>query len=183
MDPKLLTPADVDAARWELCGDPERSWAAYGGAMRMYRFALGRTWDVAKPSALWILLNPATADHDSDDRTTLRLTVYAESWGYGGFVVVNLFALRSTDPKRLRYAADPVGPGNDDVVLRAATLAGSDPVCGWGNQGAFRGRAQAVTEMLAKDGVTLTALAVTALGNPTHPLYLPRYLTPSPWQP
>lgn len=151
--------------------------------MRMYRFALGRTWNVSKPSALWILLNPATADHDSDDRTTLRLAGYAESWGCGGFVVVNLFALRSSDPKRLRYAPDPVGPGNDDVVLRAATLAGTDPVCGWGNQGAFRGRAQAVTEMLAANGVTLTALAVTALGSPTHPLYLPRHLTPSPWQP
>ena len=183
MEPQLLTPADVDAARWELCGDPERSWAAYGGAMRMYRLALGRTWDVSKPSALWILLNPATADHDSDDRTTVRLAGYAKSWGFGGFVVVNLFALRTTDPKRLRYAADPVGPGNDDVVLRAATLAGSKPVCGWGNHGAFGSRAQAVTQMLATNGVRLTALAVTALGNPTHPLYLPRSLTPSPWQP
>jgi hypothetical protein len=182
MDPRLLTPVEGDASRWELCGDPQRSWAAYGGVMRTYRYALGRTWDASKPQTLWMLLNPSTADHDTDDRTTRRLAGYAEAWGCGGYVLVNLFALRTTDPKRLRWARDPVGPGNEDVVLRAATVAGSAPVCGGGNGGALRGRGRAVADLLTANGVRLTALAVNSAGCPTHPLYLRRDLKPSPWQ-
>ena len=183
MDPRLLAPEDADAAGWELCGDPSASWAAYGGAMHRYRYALGRTWDASKPSALWILLNPSTADHDVDDATTRRLADYAEMWGCGGFVLVNLFALRTTDPKRLRWAFDPVGPGNDDVILQAAILAGSDPVCGWGNHGTLLGRGRAVADTLTAKGIRLTALATNATGFPSHPLFRARCLTPAPWQP
>ena len=183
MDPRLLAPEDSDAARWELCGDLQSSWAAYGGVTRAYRYALGRTWDVTRPPTLWILLNPSTADHNSDDATTRRLAGYAAAWGCGGSVLVNLFALRTTDPKRLRCALDPVGPGNDDVIVRAATLAASDPVCGWGDHGALLGRGQAVAEMLIARSFRLTALAVNATGCPSHPLYRARCLTPSRWQP
>ena len=76
---------------------------------RKYRYVLLRTWDEAKPAVLFIGLNPSTADEEDDDPTILKCINYAKTWGYGKILMVNLFALRSTDPSILIHAADPVG--------------------------------------------------------------------------
>jgi len=126
------------------------------------------------------MLNPSTADEHQLDPTCSRARDYAERWGYGALIVTNVFALRSTDPAGLKRAEDPVGPGNDAAIVRAAKEA-AIVVCAWGNHGALADRSSRVRALLDKSQVPLHCLRLNASGEPAHPLYLPRSLTPSAW--
>ena len=74
-----------------------------------YRYSLTQTWDsgTGKPEnaneysrrIVFVLLNPSTADGRTDDPTVRRCTAFARDWGYEGVVLVNLFAIRGTDPR------------------------------------------------------------------------------------
>ena len=137
-----------------------------------YRYALRRTWDADKPCVLFVGLNPSTADHRVDDPTIRRCIQFALDWGFGRLAVANLFALRSTSPRALRHASDPIGPRNDAWVRRLVCES-QVVVAAWGNYGAFRGRDREVAAMLPAP----KCLATTMRGYPRHPLYLPRETT------
>jgi hypothetical protein len=139
---------------------------------RTYRYLLTRIWDPALRPAVFLMLNPSTADAMDDDPTIRRCTGYAKREGAGGLVVVNLFALRSTDPRVLRHHADPVGPLND-VFIRQATAGAGTVIAAWGAAGVEHGRGPGVTQTLRKRGVALKCLGTTSTGQPRHPLYLP----------
>lgn len=134
-----------------------------------YRYRLWRTWNPEQPALAWIMLNPSTADATDDDPTVRRCIGFAKDWGYGGIVVGNLFALRSTDPSVLKEHPDPVGPRNDDVLRELVDGAG-DIVAAWGTKGTIQNRGQEVRQMLDGD---LIALDTTKDGHPVHPLYQP----------
>lgn len=136
-----------------------------------YRYTLSRTWDNAKPILTWIMLNPSTADAEQDDPTIRRCINFSKAWGYGGIVVVNLFAFRATDPKKLPSSyEDAIGIENDGVIS-INTLA-RDIVCAWGSNGSLHGRAYKVTKHLIASGKTLHCLGFTKDGSPKHPLYV-----------
>ncbi len=65
-----------------------------------YRYTLVRNWDSSLQRLAIIGLNPSTADAVKDDPTIRRCKHFAQAHGYGSFVMLNLFALRSTDPSR-----------------------------------------------------------------------------------
>lgn len=146
-----------------------------------YRYRLMRRWGAPEPRVCWVMLNPSTADASADDPTIRRCVDFSASWGYGALEVVNLFALRSTDPRTLAHTEDPVGPRNDASILAAATLEQTLVVCAWGAGGGLRDRDQAVLAMLRSHGVRLHYLALTKGGQPGHPLYLPKTTTPTLW--
>jgi hypothetical protein len=131
-----------------------------------YRYRLDRRWS-AGPTATFVLLNPSTADGEVDDPTLRRCMGFAKAWGCGGLVVVNLFALRTPDPKELGRAKDPVGPEND-AYLRAAVDEADCVVLGWGASG-LGDRAESVLSWLPRP---LMCLGMTRGGAPRHPLYL-----------
>lgn len=147
---------------------------------RRWRYLLWRRWNPALPAANFLMLNPSTADEKVLDPTCARARDYAERWGYGALIVTNIFGWRATDPADMRAAPDPVGPGNDRAILRAAREA-QLVVCAWGNHGAHLERSAAVRALLAKAKVPLTALRLNGSGEPAHPLYLPGRLTARPW--
>lgn len=139
-----------------------------------YRYWLRRVWEVGPPLGAFVMLNPSTADATADDPTVRRCVGFARGWGCGGLVVVNLFALRATDPRALRGAADPVGPDVDPRLLSAPLNCRCRPVvAGWGVHGTLGGRDAAVARLLAAAGVPLWCLGRTKGGHPKHPLYLP----------
>lgn len=141
-----------------------------------YRFCLSRVWDDRAAPVCWVMLNPSTADAEFDDPTIRRCIAFARQWGAGAIQVVNLFALRSTNPAHLKTHADPVGPGNDDEILwNAAGVHGTRPlavVAAWGVHGSYRDRGDEVAAMLDAAGVELSCLGVTRAGHPRHPLYV-----------
>jgi hypothetical protein len=150
-------------------------------ACRRWRYLLWRRWDDAKPAANFLMLNPSTADEQRLDPSCSRARDFAERWGYGALIVTNLFAWRATDPTLMKQVAEPVGGGNNRAILRAAREAGV-VVCAWGNHGAHLGRAAIVAANLRGAGLPLTALRITAQGQPAHPLYLPARLAAARWR-
>lgn len=93
----------------------------YAGAAlsenEIYRYALWRQWQPGRV-ALVQALNPSKATHDVTDQTLRRLCSLVRRDGFSGLWLVNMFGLRSTDPKSLVEASCPEGPANDVVVDR-----------------------------------------------------------------
>jgi len=149
-----------------------------------YRYSLIRklTMFGTKGPCVFIMLNPSTADAATDDQTIRKCIHYAKSWRCSELVVVNLFALRSKDPKKLwaDETKNPVGPLNDEAILWAtnyATFNNGIIICAWGNNGDYMHRANYVMGMVG-DGIC-NYLKWNEKGNqPAHPLYLKNSLTP-----
>lgn len=137
----------------------------------VYRYRLWRRWNPELGAVAWIMLNPSTADADEDDPTIGRCLGFAKAWGYGGIEVVNLFAVRGTEPSIIRRHRDPIGPLNDKHILQACEAAAL-VVAAWGNYGAWLGRSTAVKQLLHARRVCVKALDVTFDGEPKHPLYI-----------
>lgn len=146
---------------------------------RAYRYILRRRWD-SRPPVGFILLNPSTADERADDPTIRRCIGYAKGWGYGGIVLGNLFALRSTDPRGLRSCADPIGPSNNKALFAIAKEIGRGTIiCGWGSHGSYMNRGAEIRRLMRDEWrARPQALALTKAGEPGHPLYLRADLTP-----
>lgn len=150
-----------------------------------YRYRLSRRWSDAG-ACMFIMLNPSTADAQQDDATIRRCIRYATDWGYGELIVVNLFAVRATEPKDMLAADDPVGPDNMTHVKAAADYVvrgyvGNPPgpvICAWGAPGDHMGQAETVLGWLEAESVVPMALAMTKDGQPRHPLYLSKDLIP-----
>jgi hypothetical protein len=140
---------------------------------------LRRDWATGTGVANFILLNPSTADEDNDDPTIRRCIGFARRLGFGGLVITNIFALRSTDPRALKQTADPVGPDNDQAILREAKEA-ARVVLGWGIWGAYRKRGEKVRSALEGVGIELYNFGMTSGGQPRHPLYIPNAWNPEP---
>ncbi len=126
------------------------------------------------------MLNPSTADDQADDRTICRCIGFTRGWGYGGLVVTNLFAYRSTDPQALFSHPDPIGPDNDSHLATAA-LGAELVILAWGHHGWLRERAAKVLMQLARLDVRCHSLGLTQAGEPKHPLYLSATARPQPF--
>ena len=106
---------------------------------RQYRYLLSRIWNPPKGFALFVCLNPSTADENTDDPTIRRCIRFAGSWGYGGMKMVNLFALRSANPKALYSRDDPIGPENSKYIgIESETALVT--IAAWGVHGVYMDR-------------------------------------------
>lgn len=118
----------------------------------------------------WVMLNPSIADERQDDPTIRRCISFSEAWGFGALRVVNLFALRTPDPRVLLDASDALGP-RGERALRAALHEADAVVAAWGNvHPRLAGRAAAVRRWLPTEA---SCLGVTGRGEPRHPLHVP----------
>jgi len=136
---------------------------------RTYRYTLTRRWKDEGRIISFIGLNPSKATETINDPTVTRCIKYAERCGYSGMHMLNIFAMRSTDPKMLYRVEDPVGPENDDYIY--STCKESDLiVAAWGNHSAYRNREGEVLGLLQK--FRLWSFGTTKDGHPRHPLYL-----------
>lgn len=148
-----------------------------------YRFRLLRQ---AKPPLAsyrwvgWILNNPSTADHETDDATIRRVWAFSQAWGYNSVYVVNTNPYRSTNPRTQKMPIDIALAENDSFLLNCMAQC-SLVVCGWGD-GAMPELVKRAVPILHGSG-PLHALRVTGSGNPSHPLYLPGNLQPQTWTP
>jgi hypothetical protein len=157
--------------------------ATFGGVGDMYRYTLWREWDTAKPTVVFIMLNPSTADDTTLDPTLRRCLGYSMQWGYGRMEILNLFALRSTNPSKLKTCSDPVGPQNN-LQISWACKRDRLIIAGWGAHGGLYSQDLKIVNIVTRGcGKDLYCLQMTGGGFPGHPLYLKRGLEPVIYRP
>jgi|SRR5665213_578866 len=135
----------------------------------VYRYRLWRHWGPDELMA-WIMLNPSTADASIDDPTIRRCMGFARREGYDGIEVINLFALRATDPKELVGHPDAEGPDNVEAwreVLFSHRV--GMIVAGYGNAAARLPGSRAANRWRSGGWYCLGS---TKAGHPRHPLYV-----------
>ena len=142
--------------------------------MGEYRYTLTRELPTGpNRQVCWVMLNPSTATEVRDDLTISKVKGFTERLGARFIVVVNLFALRATQPRDLLTHPDPVGRLNYFAVKRA--LAESEEVVfAWGSWWETlnvhkRPHRMDVEAMAAEAGHKPLCLGTTAGGSPRHP--------------
>lgn len=153
---------------------------------RRWRWWLERRWDgapIGTPGfGVVIGMNPSTADLEADDPTVAGCVFRARHrWGLPGLVMLNAFAYRATDKKRLLEVEDPVGDENDATILhyaRGAALV----VVAWGQPPKpLMRRGVALAALLRGAGITPMCFGANNDGSPKHPLYQKRDAILVPW--
>lgn len=167
--------------------DPSRIRCAFSGD-RVYRYRW--QYDLApliQRTIVFVMLNPSTADESDADPTIRRCIRFADREQCGRLIVVNLYALRSTDPRALALHPSPESESdrpheNDDAIVAAASEA-SFVVAAWGASAPDRQRAQSVVTIIRAAGRSMLCLGTTRDGHPRHPLYLPGSVAVVPFHP
>lgn len=132
--------------------------------------------------AVYLMLNPSTANEVDDDATTRTCMGIANRLGFTRMSIINLYALRSTDPNVMLAADDRIGPENDEFLRAFAVSSFNEGlgvlIGGWGSR-AEPDRIQHVRYLMGS--MRIHALALNKDGQPRHPLYLPHTTVPQPW--
>ena len=156
----------------------------------LFRYELRRIWNEQLPMLVVCMLNPSTADAERDDQTILTLIHFARLWGFGGLLIVNLCAFRSSHPTDLLTAADRFGPNNENHLRLAMSYAaerGGRLLVGWGNDGERFANVRWFMERAQQRGIELVCLGTTDSGAPKHPMArglhrIPRDQQPMAWK-
>ena len=134
---------------------------------RNYRYALWRIWSRNKPLLMLIGLNPSVVNEVKNDPTITRGMVRADRTGFGGFLMANLYAYVSTDPKTLLGDGDFVGELTNYYLKQMIEMS-ERQLCGWGSFKPVVKRAPEVLDMIKEP----YCLGVNNDGQPKHPLYI-----------
>ncbi len=147
-----------------------------------FRWTLHRQW-AEGPKVCYIGHNPSTADGSIEDPTTRAWAHFARSNGYGGYLAVNLYPFRSSDPKACRDWAEFESNGPDwharDVMMENIDLVASVAkqcaivVASWGAIAQDEAMVDRIIEEIQTGEVpypSIYCLGTTASGAPKHPL-------------
>jgi len=162
---------------FKLTSDPTViSGATFSPGSRQWRYQLWRQWSDGDKWIAFIGLNPSTADERTNDPTVTRCIRYAKDWCYDGMFMLNLFGLRSTDPKLLYRVPDPIGPDNDHWIVETIySEQVREVVLCWGNHGKHLNRFKEVWDLVRSvPGQKMRWFGLTKENQPKHPLYLRR---------
>lgn len=145
-----------------------------------YRLDIPISKHYAKGVIAFAMLNPSTADEVKNDPTVKRCIGYAERWNYSHLIIINLFALRATNPKTLYTHSKPIGKHNEKIwkeVSREVDMF----ICAWGNHGSHMYQDFRAMEWIknALGEKKTFCLDVTKTGQPVHPLYQKSDIEPS----
>lgn len=154
-----------------------------------YRYWLERSWwERDRPRGdidmlTFVMLNPSTADDKVDDPTIRRCMAFARREGAHTLHVLNLYALRATNPAELLTHPDPVGIGNDACLADVARHHDRfKTVVAWGaHRMATTERTSILVDSARAAGTTLWCLGRTKDGHPRHPLYVKATQPLEPW--
>lgn len=146
-----------------------------------HRYTLTRAWGNLPGTLKVIGLNPSTADAMQDDPTIRRCVDFADQLGFGGLVMLNVYAFRATDPKVMFRDRWPLDDWKNDTVLWRELATVPWAVCAWTDH-VPEARVRVVLDIFDEVGCEPRVFGLTKGGAPRHPLYLPRTARPVPWE-
>ena len=156
-------------------GEPERRQISKSSPLEMiqpHRYTLWRRFEENAPLSrmpAFIGLNPSTATPEKLDPTVSKCEYWAQQWGFDGFVMLNLFSYRATEPQDMLSHADPTGdPDNAAAISWVCNQAGLVVAC-WGNDGSHLQRSAKIRAAL--EDLDVWCLHINKTGEPKHPLY------------
>ena len=137
------------------------------------RFILGKSGG----KQLFVVgLNPSTANKEKSDTTVAKVETVAANNGFDGFVMTNLYPLRSTDPNGLPAVEDQDLLKKNINAIQELAKTGQSPVfwAAWGGDITIRTYLSGVLELLEKEVKALNGSWVhygklTKYGHPRHP--------------
>lgn len=156
-------------------------WAYANSEDDKCRYVLG---EVGKRNLVCVGVNPSKAKPDELDPTARRVKQRAESLGYDGYLLVNLYPQRATDPDELHGEEDfdrPIAEENYAAIAEVFAQESFDIWAAWGDLIQTREYLREclltiydVFSNTVKDSGPkwLRAGDLTKKGNPRHPLYL-----------
>lgn len=140
-----------------------------------YRLVLWRRFRAGAPlesMVSFIGLNPSTAVAAKLDSTVAKCEGYAKSWGFDGFVMLNIFPYRATDAAEMKMHKHHTGYDSENArVLLDVCRRTKLTVCCWGNGGAHHFRGKVIKALLKEHSISAKALHINNTGYPKHPLY------------
>jgi hypothetical protein len=159
------------------------------------RHTLWRRWGPGR-HVCFIGHNPSTADTWIEDPTTRRWQHFARAWGFDAYVAVNLYPIRTADPREAARWADweRAGPDwgiRDDIdhnlriLVHEAKSAHLVVAC-WGAIAADEGWIDHVVEEITTGPApwpSIHAFGFTNSGAPTHPMARGRNRVPDDARP
>lgn len=141
-----------------------------------YRWWLYRCWDPSKPFCIFVMLNPSTADWRKNDPTIAKIIRYCIRWGFGGFIVLNLFAYRSSKPE---FIQGRMGRRNDwwfRTIFTYAKRKRLKVICAWG--ASHKERGDEIRKLAASINLKLYCIETAKNGEPRHPRWLSEQAMP-----
>jgi len=139
----------------------------------LWRFTLGKS---GSRKLLTVGLNPSTATQEKSDTTVAKVEGVAKRNGFDGFVMLNLYPIRSTDFNALPYDVDTEAFSENLSHIEALVAADPSPViwAAWGES--IRARSYfvaAARELFSRLKIYGTAWQhfgpLTNSGHPRHP--------------
>ena len=139
------------------------------------RFLLGKR---GKKNLICCGVNPSTASPENLDPTMRKVEKIAENNGYDGYIMINLYPMRSTDPKKMHTHAD------EDIIIeniesiKSILSEGNYEIwAAWGRLIEEREYLKECLERVAKVANTynckwITFGELTKDDHPRHPLFL-----------
>lgn len=129
---------------------------------------------------LFILgVNPSTADEKKTDRTICKVMGFCDKWNHDGFVMLNLYPIRSTKPSNLPVDFDSEIHRQNLDIIESALKKYNNPtiLLAYGNsiikRKYFKECLKDILSLFTKYTTSFIHLGeLTKMGHPRHPLYV-----------
>lgn len=166
---------------WDLVMKTGKLGTAFFSKDGLYRYRLTRRWAAGGLTIVWVMVNPARADHERNDTTIAKCIGFSKKLSGSSLVVVNLFGLITTDPAKLLTTENPQGQHNGHF-LRGAGIGADRLVVAWGAWSKRLTTAMEPSMRIVRENYP-GALCVgrTKTGAPHHPVRLPYKTEFEPW--
>lgn len=139
----------------------------------LWRFTLGKS---GSRNLITIGLNPSTATKEKSDTTIAKVEAAAKQAGFDGFVMLNLYPVRSTDFNALSKEVNAEAFAANLVKIEAVVAAESEPVvwAAWGEnilaREFFIAASKELFSRLEKYSISWQQFgSLTQSGHPRHP--------------
>ena len=133
---------------------------------KTHRFSLWRTWDLEKPKAMCIGLNPSNANAGRNDPTIRILIKMLMKLGYGGFYMMNCWTFVASKPELLQH--NEISDKRNDYLITVTASKCKDVIFAWGDFKVIKekGRDKELIEMFPN----AKCFGKSKSGSPLHPL-------------